>query len=263
MSHKTTFTTGIALKEMATPSALSGYVPLYAKTDGKLHGLIGGAEEELAVVDRYYGEAFIYNNANPTEIETVDSVIALRQISEGLTDGFTFDAGSTGAITSYQDGTVPTTHTRVNDVAHGLSNNDIITIRGSSVAAYNGVQTVSSVSTDYFDIDTAWDVDGGASDWDQGASLTADVGAAGIYSAAWQMSTAPDAAANLTFMMYINTTPQTKSTAERKFPINDLGSTSSSCVLSITDGDLIWLSVQSDNSSDITNKHGEYNIRRL
>lgn len=30
------FKDGIALAEMATPSAISGHVPLYAKSDGKL-----------------------------------------------------------------------------------------------------------------------------------------------------------------------------------------------------------------------------------
>lgn len=254
----------VTLKEITTPTPLADYGKVYTKADNVLYFQCGaGVEHAITVIGDAYAEAYIYNNAIDTVIETADIPIALRQISEGLTANFVFDVGSTGAITSYQIGTGGASFTRINDVDHGLSNGDVITVRGSTVAAYNGVQTVSSVSTDYFDIDTAWDVDGGASDWDQGASLKANGRSAGIYSASWQMSTGPDAACNLIWMMYVNATPQTKSTAERKYPINDLGSCSSSCVLDISDGDVIWLSVQSDDTANILNKHGEFNLRRL
>ena len=221
--------------------------------------IINGIEIADCACGENYGEAYIYNNSNATVIETTGTPIALRQISEGLNNNFTFHAGSTGAITAYADGTGGTV--LVSSAGHGLSNGDIITIRGTT--NYNGVFEVSAATTDTFKITDTWVDDNGASDWDQGASLTVSAGASGLYPAFWQMSTAPDAACDLIFMMYINTTAQTKSTAERKFPINDLGSCSSSCVLDVSDGDIIWLSVQSDGTADITNKHGEFNLRKL
>ena len=210
-----------------------------------------------------YGEAYIYDNTVATVIETTDTPIALRQISSGFVNNFVFDAGSTGPIASYELGTGGAGYTKVNDVAHGLSNGDIITIRGSSVAAYNGVQTVSSVSTDYFDIDATFSADGGASDWDQGASLKADGISAGKYSAAWLMNTAPTAACTLTWMMYKNAVAQTKSAAERKYAINDLACCSSMCILDLSDGDLVWLAVESNDTHNILNKHGEFKVYSL
>lgn len=209
-----------------------------------------------------YGEAYIYNNANPTVIETANTPIALRQIVTGLVHNFIFDAGSTAGITIYADysGTVAGT-VLVTSAAHGLATGDVITIRGST--NYNGAFEVTVVSASTFYITDTWAGDDGASDWDQGTSLTVGVGAAGLYPAFWQMSTAPAAAAVLTFNMYINATIQAKSTAERKFPINDLASCSSSCVLDLAEGDIVWLAVSSDGTANITNKHGNFNIRKL
>ena len=263
MSHKTTFLDGITIKEITTPTALADWGKLYTKTDNQLYFQDGtGIEHIASPIEENYGEAYIYNNSNATVIETVDTPIALRQISGGLVHNFTFDAGSTGAITVYADysGTVAGT-VLITSGTHGLSTGDIITIRGTT--NYNGVFEITVVSTDTFYITDTWVNDNGASDWDQGASLTVGAGAAGLYPAFWQMSTAPVAGCNLIFMMYINATAQTKSAAERKFPINDLGSCSSSCVLDVSEGDIIWLSVQSDNTADITNKHGEFNLRKL
>lgn len=254
----------INIKEISTPVAIPDYGAIYTKSDNGLYFQDGaGVEHLVSVVEEFYGEAYIFNNDELTVIETANISIALREILGGLSHGFTFDAGSTGGITSYQIGTGGAAFTRVNDAGHGLLSGDVITIRGSSVAAYNGVKTVSSPDTDFYDIDVAWDADGGASDWDQGASLTADAGSAGIYSAAWQMSTEAEAACKLYFQMNVNSIGQVKSTAEQKYAINDLTSCSSSCVLEIDDGDIIWLSAQSDGTASITNKHGEFNLRRL
>ena len=253
----------VTIKEITTPTPVSGYGKIYTKSDNSLYFQDGAGVEHIAhPIGENYGEAYIYNNSNATVIETADTPIALRQISEGLSNNFTFDAGSTGAITAFADysGTVAGTVLATSGT-HGLSTGEIITIRGTT--NYNGVSSVTVVSIDTFYFTDTWVADDGASDWDQGASLTVGTGAAGLYPAFWQMSTAPAAACDLIFMMYVNTTAQTKSTAERKFPINDLGSCSSSCVLDVSDGDIIWLSVQSDGTADITNKHGEFNLRKL
>lgn len=203
-----------------------------------------------------YGEAYIYNNSVDTVIETADTPIALRQISSGLVHGWTFDAGSTGAITAYADGTGGTV--LVSDASHGLSNGDVITIRGTT--NYNGVFTVSAVTTDTFKITDTWVNDNGASDWDQGASLTAGANSGGVYTAHWQMTTAPTAAMDIIWMMYINAVPQTKTTAERKYAINDKSCCASIGVLTIVAGDVIWLSVESDDTANILNIHGNFNL---
>lgn len=223
--------------------------------------IINGIEVVFPCAENY-GEAYIYNNSNATVIETAGTPIALRQISEGLGSNFIFHAGSTGAITAFADysGTVAG-KVLVTSATHGLSTGKVITIRGTT--NYNGVFAITVVNVNSFYITDTWVNDNGASDWDQGASLIVGTGAAGLYPAFWQMSISPAAACSLIFMMYINTTAQVKSTAEQKFPQNDLNSCSSSCVLDVSVGDIVWLSVQSDATANITNKHGEFNLRKL
>ena len=206
-----------------------------------------------------YGEAYIYNNAVDTVIETANTPIALRQISSGLVNGWTFDAGSTGGITAYADGTGG--KVLVSDAGHGLSNGDIITIRGTT--NYNGVFTVSDVTTDNFKITDTWVNDNGASDWDQGASLTAGANSAGKYSIRWQMSSAPDAAMTCKWVIYINAVAQTKTTGERKFTQNDFGCCTSMGILDISAGDVVWLAIQSDGTQNVLNKHGNFNVRTV
>lgn len=209
-----------------------------------------------------YGEMYIYNNSTATVIETANTPIALRQISGGLQKGFIFDAGSTGAITAYADysGTVAGT-VLVSDAGHGLSTGDIITIRGST--NYNGIFAVTVVSVDTFYITNTWVVDDGASDWDQGASLSAQAGSNGVYTSTWQMTTAPAGACELCFKVNINETPQNKSTACRDMAINDKDNNSSTCLMSIVEDDIIWLSVESDATSNITNSMGNMNLERM
>jgi len=215
------------------------------------------------LVKSKYGEAYIYDNAVNTIIETANIPIALRQISVGSLNGFTFNAGSTGVITSFQIGTGGAGFTRVNSVGHGLSNGAIVTGRGSTVAAYNGVHTVSSVSTDYYDIDATFSADGGVSDWDQGTHLIVGAGSAGAYASTWDMNTAPAAACTLRWQMYINAAEQIKSTSERIYENNSLKGANATAIFTVAEGDIIWLAVQSDGTANILNLHGNFNLHKL
>lgn len=249
--------------EITTPVAIANFGSVYTKTDNLLYFQDGaGVEHQASPAEENYGEAYIYNNAVATVIETINTPIALRQISSGDVHGFTFDAGSSVSITSYSDysGTVAGT-VRITCTGHALTTGDIITIRGST--NYNGVFEVTVIDGDWVYITAVWAGNDGPSDIDQGASLTVGAEAAGKYPAYWQMSIAPDAACKIQVQMYINTTAQVKSTAEREFSINDLDSISSSCILTVVAGDIIWLAVQSDDVADITNKHGNFNLRKL
>lgn len=214
----------------------------------------------VEVAPQNYGEVYICNNSNATVIETVSTPIALRQIETGLVNGFTFHAGSTGAITAFANyaGTVAGT-VLITSGAHGLSTEDIITIRGTT--NYNGVFSITVVDVNSFYITDTWVSDDGASDWDQGASLKCSESS--MYVCYWRMNTGPDAACTLTWKVNINATPQCRSISEKKMAINDYDSCSSSCLLSLIVGDIVWLSVQSDSTSDITNKYGEFSIHRL
>lgn len=249
--------------EITTPVAISNFGSLYTKTDNLLYFQSGdGIEHVTSKSEENYGEAYIYNNTTPTVIETINTPIALRQISAGDLQGFSFQAGNEAVITSYSDysGTVAGT-VRLTLINHALHTGDIVTIRGST--NYNGVFEVTVIDEDWVYITATWAGNDGNSHLDKGSNLTVGADAAGKYPAFWQMSIAPDAACKIQVQMFINTTVQVKSTAEREFAINDLDSISSSCILTVVAGDKIWLAVQSDEVDDITNKHGNFNLRKL
>ena len=216
-----------------------------------------GAENSL------YAEFYWATNGTATVIETANKPIMIRQTTTGLLDGWTYNAGSTGSIASYQTGTASASFTRVNDEGHGLANGDIISIRGSSVAAQNGIWTVSSADTDFFDIGVAWDSDGGASDWDEGAYLLAGTNAAGNYAMTYEMAITVAAADTLSIGAYINATACPKCITTRKFANNDVGSVTGSSVLTIADGDRVSLTVKSDSTTSVTVSQGNINLHKL
>ena len=263
MSHKTTFKDGITIKEITTPTALADWGKLYTKTDNNLYFQDGaGTEHTISIVGNYYGEAYIYNSSTATVIETADTPIALKaDILGGTLDGFTFAAGSTAGITAYADYSGTVAGTILATSTHGLTTGDTITIRGTT--NYNGIFAITVVDSTHFYFTDTWVADDGASDFDQPARIIAGTGATGTYAATWQMSTAPASACTLIWKMNRNTVPCYKSTAERKYAINDLDTCSSSCIFTIADGDIIWLSVQSSDTGNITNKHGEFYLLRL
>lgn len=209
-----------------------------------------------------YGEMYIYNNSNATVISTAGTPIALREISSGLVSGFAFDAGSAGNITAFADfsGTLPGV-VQVASSSHGLSIGDIIVIKGTT--NYNGIFEVVETGTHEIYITATWAGDDGASKWDQGASLTALAGSAGVYTSTWQMTAAPVGACRVIYFVNINTTPQIKSGAPRELAINDEDNNSSTCLIDISVGDVLWLSVQSDSTDNIVHTYGNINLERI
>lgn len=249
----------LALKETITPAALAGWGKVYTKSDNLLYFLDGGGtERQVSTIEHFYCEAYTYNNAIPTVIETANTPIALRVSTPGLMNGFTFHSGGTGAITAFADGTGGTV--LVSSAGHGLNNGDIITIRGT--VNYNGVFEVSAVTTNTFKITDTWVINDGASDWDQPGHVVYDGIPTAIFAVSGQVTMAPSAACKIIWKLYVNTTPQDKSIAEREYAINDLDVCPVSCLIQLSTGDILWLSVESDSTQNITIKHGEFNGHR-
>ena len=202
-----------------------------------------------------YGEGWFYNNAVPITIETVDVPIGMYGPIAGLNNGITFDSGSVGATSAFADysGTVTGT-VLVTSAAHGLSTGDVITIMGST--SYNGVFQVTVVSTSTFYIVDTWVADDGVSTWIQPAHGLVSVGSAGIYNLEAHITINPSATCTVSWMPYINTTPQYKGTIERYFPVHDLGGGSFTLLVEFNDGDIVWMSMLCDTLTNILPKHG-------
>ena len=255
----------VFVPEITTPTAIENFGSFYTKTDNKPYFQSGaGGEYEISAASTYYAEMYLNANSTATTISTASKPIALQLFTTGLVSGWTFDAGSEGPIASFATGTGGASFTRVNDEGHGLEDGDIITITGSTVAGQNGVFTVSSKATDYFDINFAWDSDGGAgAEWNQGSHLIAGTGAAGKYAVSFHTCTTVAAADTLTLQVYINTTACTKCIGQRKMPNNDQGNLVGHSILTIADGDEVYLVITSTGTTDITSQYGNLSMHRL
>ncbi len=159
-----------------------------------------------------YAEMYIYEGVATTTIGTVNIYHLLRGFSTGLVNNWTFDAGSTGAITAFADGGGGTVTVTSN--GHNLQNGEIVNISGTT--NYNGVFVVSSVAANTFKITDTWVADDATGNWYQGSSLRAGTGAAGLYGVLWNASFT-SAGNNKVYQLEIfcNATEVDKSAAEQ------------------------------------------------
>ncbi len=222
--------------------------------------------EDLGVIgaDTDYAEMYLNANGNPSTIETANTPIALRQFTIGSLQNFTFDAGSTGAITIYANyaGTVAGT-VKVTSNGHGLTTDDFISIRGS--ANYKGIFQITTIAGgNEFYFTHSWDGDDGASDWDEPSHLIAGAAAAGEYTVEWDMSSAAGSGGDtFIFCVYNNTTAHLSSKVQRKFANNDVGAYGGCGIILLAAGDWIFLTASNDGTGTITNSYGALILSRL
>ena len=183
-----------------------------------------------------------------------------EQVVTGFTHGFTYTAGSTGVIASIADaggGDVT-----INDVAHGLLAGAYITINGTT--DYNGIYEVQTASTDSFTITATWTSDQ-TGYWQQGASLTCNIGSGGIYRGQWSSSGISQTNAHVfDFTPCINDTISAKAKARRKFSNADYGSFSGCGLMNIAEGDVIQFLIQNiTGAGDVTIRTLDLNIVKI
>jgi hypothetical protein len=223
-------------------------------------------EGKIWSTSAYYGEMYIYENSTAETVDTNDVYKAVRNFSTGLVDGFTFGAGSTGAITAFADysGTVAGT-VLVTDVGHGLATGNIVTILGTT--NYNGTFAITKVTDDTFYITVAWVADDATGNWYQPSYLKANTGSAGVYKIQWNITA--DSATNgehYKVEANQNVTPLDNIASERNFGTGtDYGVMTASGLVNVADGDYLWLSFKqtSAGNDDFTILHANFNINRM
>lgn len=226
----------------------------------------GTARKEFALCDRYYGEMYIYENSTAETVDTNNVYKAVRNFSTGTVNGFTFGAGSTGAITAFADysGTVPGT-VLVTDVGHGLLTGMTVTILGTT--NYNGTFTITKVSNDTFYITDTWVADDATGNWYMGSYLKADVGSAGTYRLSFNI-TADSASSGESYKAEANknATALDNIASERNFGTGtDYGQLTASGLVTVSDGDYLWLSFKqkSAGTDNFLVYHANFNVQRL
>lgn len=257
----------LVLKEITTPTADANYGKIYTKSDNNLYFQDGAGVEstvqtsESSVAE--YGEMYLNNNSTATTIEQANQPVGVRYFSQGSLNGFTFGAGSTGAITAYADysGTVAGT-VKATDVGHGLTTGDFVVIRGTT--NYNGVFQITKIDDDNFYFTDTWVADDGASDWEQPSYLQHTSGTSIDFAVQWCMSSTKGAgtSATATYSLYVNTTQDAPSIVQRQFSTSDVGAFSGQAIVTLSAGDRVFMVMQSSNTDDITNNYGSVQIRQ-
>ena len=161
-----------------------------------------------------YGEMYTVDNTNATTVNSTSEWHAVTaDVSEGYTNGFTYDAGSTGAITNTADnGGV----LRCTDATHGLVDGDYITMQMANTA-HSGITIVDEIDANTFDAtNITYNSINDTGTWQQGASLTADAGTSGKFKGSWAASGISETNAHVfDFTPCLNITVATKAKARR------------------------------------------------
>jgi len=254
----------VPLAEITTPATTPSIAKLYAKSDNLPYFQDGaGIEHAVQIAGSsvsQYGEMYLNVNATATTLETVDEKNAVRYMTTGALNGFTFAAGKTAAITAYSDGTGKT---NVASGTHGLVTGDYITIRGTT--SYNGIQTVTKIDNDNFSITAAWAADDGASDWEEASYLQYTAGTSVVFAFDWNMSStkAGGTSATVLFTPVVNATTDAPGRVQREFTGSDVGAFGGQAILTLSAGDRVYLVMESDNTDDITNNYGCLRLTQL
>ena len=199
-----------------------------------------------------YGEMYMYESDETLTIDVAGEYhAAVGVYSAGDLEGFTFQAGKTGAIsaTSTDAGSTVT----ITSATHTLSAGDFVQITGTT--SYNDTYEVQSADTNTFVINetnSTADEGGGDSEWDEGDHLIAGANAVGKYLIDCTMTLSAGAA---TKEWKVEPVRNATHVDKASFIITTAGSTHNSSMGSaITDvavGDRFWVIIK--NITDTTN----------
>ena len=179
----------------------------------------------------HYGEMATIDNTTATTINDQSVWHSVyNDVVTGEVSGFTYSAGSNGVISAIADAGSGDIY--VLDAGHGLSAGEMITMNGLTDGNYEGVFEVQAIThVDTFTVTAIW----GATDtgyWQRGASLTCDVGSAGLYQGNWASSGISETNAHVfDFAPCLNTTVAGKAKSRRKFSNADYGSFSGTALM--------------------------------
>jgi hypothetical protein len=217
-----------------------------------------------------YGTMYMYESNDTITIAVASKYHMMSNADwvTGSVEGWSFQDGTTGAIASFADysGTVADTISAT-DVGHGLVTGDDISIVGTTGGRlYDGVYTITRIDDDsFYFTNTNW-VDTQTATWYEGAYLQASAGSAGLYILNWSVTFASaHASANrYTFKTYINSTAVDQAAAESTSAAAEFRSVSASAIVTITDGDRIYLAVQNITDTDnLECEHANISLHRL
>lgn len=210
-------------------------------------------------------ELYKYASGTTTTIDTADKFHALQDLSEGLSEGWTFAAGTRGTdivAMATEDAGAATLITTTAD--HNLSVGDCITITGTT--GYNSPCEVLTVPTPKtFKVNLAFAADDGTGTYSRGDSFIADPGSCGVYSFSWSLTGVPAAINKLiTGTIMINDTPCEKCRARDYFTKTQDETGGSGANIEIMEGDRVCIIFKNISSTDnFVIRHANFRIHRI
>lgn len=222
----------------------------------------GGMPTWAPPATHLYGEMYQYaNEGNTTIIDTAGIYHLTLFYSSGSLNGWTFDAGSSGAITAYADaggGKVTVT-----SALHGMSNGEVTTIAGS--VNYNGVYVVSNVAANTFEVTAAWAGNDAVGSFYHGSNLKAGASSAGTYEIAWEASVSSLTGTVTTDIHpFVNATGTTNVSARFYMPDANFYVMSGHGVVTIAASDYATLGISNNtDTNDYKFSHANVTITKL
>lgn len=254
----------ILLKETTTPTAVSGSMKVYTKTDNKLYVQDGaGVEHEVSEADLLHGEFFVNGNGTATVITDASKPVALEIGASDHLKDFTFQGGSNGVITNTADNS---TVLRITDASHGLVTGDIVTINGLATASQNAMTKITRIDDNTFDCDDiTFATASETGTWQMGSYLLVPAGGAGDYRVMFT-ATATAASANKTYtaQLVVGITLDDPMISEVRLASTDVSMMGFGGIHTLAVADRVWICLNGlTDGTNITLKHFNLSLNRI
>lgn len=228
--------------------------------------VLSDTNNQLVGISTPYGGMYMYGNGTATPIRAASKYHLVENFGTGAVNKWTFDAGSNGEVADTADngsGKLRIT----TGAAHGLVTNEIVSINGLTTAAQNAVTRVTNIGETTFDCQ---DINYATADetgyWNQGSSLKAGTGAAGVYLA--NLSCSMTSAGNnkkYNWELYQNATELNNISITRMVATGaDEDAVAASGMITIAEGDYITFAVEGlTDDTDLTMINANVNLHKI
>jgi hypothetical protein len=211
-----------------------------------------------------YGEMYRYNTTDITPFKSQSLYHALTHYAAGLTAGFTFTAGISGAIIGMQEGDVGDGLVIIVSAGHGLSTGDVVSIVGT--VSYNGIHIITYNTVDKFIITATWAGSEEGGFWYRGSRLKLNSGYDGIYKIVLTMSGSSAAATKLYRIKLFQNVSSLASTISENTFTTTISNVTCSGLVSLAANDVIWVAmteVTSPGTDNFVISFSDVNLTRL
>lgn len=209
------------------------------------------AQDQIDALAPEYAEMYI-TGGGATTVDVASTDHPLTDFIEGLScTHWGFHAHTTGEVTVWSTAAGGDS-TNCYDATHGLSDDDVVYITGTTTADYDGIFVIDVIDVDNFRIGKTFTSDQADNAWTHPDHLTTLTGAEGIYMVSWNLSfTSANNSDVFEASIYVNATRQVKSVRTHKSKTaGDIETVSGHCLIDFSIGDEIHLAMRNNTGAN-------------